>query len=642
MKRSYRVLAGIALVGSVSVAEARELSFQDRVKAQEAIERVYYAHRTGATRPFHEAVPSSRLEEKVVTYLRQSAALRKFWGRSISTEDLEREMARMSASSHMPTRLQEIHEALGYDPLLVAECLARPILADRMARRFYAWDKDLHRETRAEAQELRVDIASLGVDAFDGDPRRVETWIVRAEPGNKAHSNETTAAVRLASEDFARWRSSVPGIVGVPGPVREGRDALVVEVVLEEAPDRVRMASFAVKKRTWDDWWSEVSVGIPYDFVETLSGATDGRSVPAEGNATETMEATDAAPEARYFHTAVWTGTHMLVWGGSNGGVRLNTGGSYDPATDSWTATSTGTNVPSARSSHSAVWTGTAMIVWGGASSVVENTGGVYDPAADTWTPTSTVDAPSARILQTAVWTGSKMIVWGGGAGIYVPLDTGGQYDPETDTWVPTSMEGVPAAREWQVGVWTGSKMIVWGGLDSRLSEIDTGAEYDPIRDRWKQISTRRAPSARYAASAVWTGKEMIVWGGAAERAFKTGARYDPATRIWTRIERTAAPSGRAAHAAVWSGKEMIVWGGDANTKLNTGGRYDPVANTWMPTSTVDAPSARAEHTGIWSGSSMIVWGGANGQGGSFNTGGLYDPDTNTWVPTSTAPAQGE
>ena len=47
------------------------------------------------------------------------------------------------------------------------------------------------------------------------------------------------------------------------------------------------------------------------------------------------------------YHTAVWTGSEMIVWGGVRPGL-LNTGGRYDPGTDSWTATST-TNAPSAR-----------------------------------------------------------------------------------------------------------------------------------------------------------------------------------------------------------------------------------------------------------------------------------------------------
>jgi hypothetical protein len=42
----------------------------------------------------------------------------------------------------------------------------------------------------------------------------------------------------------------------------------------------------------------------------------------------------------------VWTGSEMIVWGGQgNGGIYLNTGGRFNPSTDSWTATTT-TNAP--------------------------------------------------------------------------------------------------------------------------------------------------------------------------------------------------------------------------------------------------------------------------------------------------------
>ena len=87
--------------------------------------------------------------------------------------------------------------------------------------------------------------------------------------------------------------------------------------------------------------------------------------------------------------------------------VVLNTGGRYDPATDSWRPTST-LNAPSVRASHTAVWTGSEMIVWGGGTFPDFNTGGRYDPATDSWRPTSTLNAPSARERHTAVWTGMK------------------------------------------------------------------------------------------------------------------------------------------------------------------------------------------------------------------------------------------
>jgi hypothetical protein len=90
---------------------------------------------------------------------------------------------------------------------------------------------------------------------------------------------------------------------------------------------------------------------------------------------------------------------------------------------DTWTPTTT-TGAPAGRTGHTAVWTESKMIVWGGGA--LNNTGGRYDPTADSWTPTSLINAPSGRSNHTAVWTGSEMIVWGGFGG--GDLNTGGRY----------------------------------------------------------------------------------------------------------------------------------------------------------------------------------------------------------------------
>ena len=105
---------------------------------------------------------------------------------------------------------------------------------------------------------------------------------------------------------------------------------------------------------------------------------------------------------------------------------------------DYWAATSR-TNVPEARGSHTAVWTGSEMIVWGGDGNADLNTGARYNPITDSWTATSTTNAPSVRYSHTAVWTGSEMIVWGGSGGN--PLNTGGRYNPSTDTWTSMSTD---------------------------------------------------------------------------------------------------------------------------------------------------------------------------------------------------------
>ena len=55
----------------------------------------------------------------------------------------------------------------------------------------------------------------------------------------------------------------------------------------------------------------------------------------------------------------------MIVWGGIIVSADTNDGGRYNPASNSWTAVTT-TGAAAARESHTAVWTGSEMIIWGG------------------------------------------------------------------------------------------------------------------------------------------------------------------------------------------------------------------------------------------------------------------------------------
>ena len=48
--------------------------------------------------------------------------------------------------------LQELFEALGNDPFVIAECLARPALADRLITNWYAYDQRIHGELKQLAE----------------------------------------------------------------------------------------------------------------------------------------------------------------------------------------------------------------------------------------------------------------------------------------------------------------------------------------------------------------------------------------------------------------------------------------------------------------------------------------------------------
>jgi N-acetylneuraminic acid mutarotase len=310
------------------------------------------------------------------------------------------------------------------------------------------------------------------------------------------------------------------------------------------------------------------------------------------------------------------------------------------PDRDSWRTLST-TNAPAGRFLHTAVWAGSEMIVWGGSDSQgALGTGGAYDPGSDSWRALSTTNAPERRALHSAVWTGSRMIVWGG-QGVFTPpapnsvdkvLGDGCAYDPASDSWSKISASGPPGSRG-HTAVWTGTRMIVWGGRDAFALTIvaqNTGGVYDPVADLWTTTNTATAPAARVDHTAVWGASGMIVWGGTTGVAapVPSGGRYSVASDTWAATATTGAPSARTRHTAIWTGSEMVVWGGRGATGfLGDGAAYGPAGNAWRALPASFTPSARAEHTAVWTGTSMIVWGGATSPADTYlNSGAILTP----------------
>jgi len=428
-----------------------------------------------------------------------------------------------------------------------------------------------------------------------------------------------------------------------------------VVAVLEQSATRLKVASREWRKQPLAEWWAGVRnqmepSGAAAGGEYKLAAITAAASACANDTWAQTDSfGTNIPPSARISHPAVWTGAEMIVWGGqassglNTGGV-LRTGGRYNPLTDSWTPTNPHT-APISRFVHTAVWTGTEMIVWGGGTLVgsqlvLLDTGGRYNPLTDSWIATSTTNAPTARVQHSAVWTGTEMIVWSGISPGVLNI-TGGRYNPLTDSWTATSATNAPAGRIGHTAVWTGAEMIIWGGYDpGPVTVLNTGGCYNPMTDSWTATSPANAPAARYIHTAVWTGAEMIVWGGFAfadpvNIAFNDGRRYNPLTDSWTATSLVNAPAARLLHTAVWTGAEMIVWGGGADGNFNSGGRYNPTTDSWSATSAANAPAARGFHSAVWTGAEMIVWGGAVDNSTYFNSGGRYNPVSDSWSATS-------
>jgi uncharacterized repeat protein (TIGR01451 family) len=553
----------------------------------------------------------------------------------------------MAANTKNPALLRDVFSALGNDPDLVAECYVRPRLAERLIRKSYAMDPEIHRRLRETAEMELLAAASIG-ELVSGTPTIQRHRIVKNDGTRLASSlaargqheihvspSEWDAIVqRLAAQigpsDPSAMVESADAVLSRaiahgPSPLLEDTDSFRAVQIMDIQDGVLDMAVAIWPKRPFDDWLSETSRNLQPGIPEGSTYRMPKLSV-SERCVNDMWTPTDevSAPDGRSAHAVVWTGTEMIIWGGYSAGG-LDSGARYDPAADTWAATSM-TGVPVARYNHTALWTGTEMIVWGGYDGAPDyyNSGGRYNPATDTWNATALSGAPSARERHTAVWTGTEMIVWGGWGGPG-PTSSGGRYDPATNSWAATTYSNAPLPRHLHVAVWTGTEMIVFGGYVGYVT--NTGGRYNPTTDAWSVLSTSGAPSVRAYFDAVWTGSEMVVWGGTDFSTYTdSGGRFDPSSGTWAATNPTGAPSGRQSHRLAWTGEEMIVWGGhDGTTQIAAGGRYDPGADSWTTTTTTGEPTARDGYGAIWTGAGeqLIVWGGYDGTD-RLHSGGAY------------------
>lgn len=315
------------------------------------------------------------------------------------------------------------------------------------------------------------------------------------------------------------------------------------------------------------------------------------------------------------------------------------------------------------RLGHSAVWTGTEMIVWGADPSSVRSDGAAYDPASDTWRVLATAPI-DGRYLQVAAWTGTEMLVWGGLDQAGSGLGDGAAYDPATDRWRRLPVAPLVGTGS-QAAVWARGQWIVVDGVPTGVGPLRLGvAAYRPDTDRWSALPGLELPTAT-AISLTSTGEEIVLLA----TAFDAPARGfllrlgepDPA---WRPIVDPPLVSLSPRGTELWTGTEILVrayvqgggdrivaydpnldrWraatsppaglGGGPNTWTGTLAIfgplmvYDPGRDGWL-TLPRSGAEIRESATQTWTGDRLILWGGLQGPSSPPPPGGL------AFVPTA-------
>lgn len=330
--------------------------------------------------------------------------------------------------------------------------------------------------------------------------------------------------------------------------------------------------------------------------------------------------------DGRAFHSAVWTGSEVIVWGGQDNEQRaLGTGLRIDPERGTVRALSAN-GAPEPRFRHFAAWTGKEMVVWGGVRTAESDTdmgepaegGGLYDPERDSWRPISAEQGPGPRLCASVAWTGAELFVWGGlaqDADGRIAYWDGALYDPERDVWRPITLEPSPEGNCDTQTIAMGGRVLVMGGTIAAHEPASSGgAIYDTEADEWSPLEEGYGHFGFPGAPQGWTGTEAV----SCYQTMECHA-FSPERMAWRMLDSDGQPGLRVWSGYTFGADELQIFGGADQPgdlqAVGDGAVYDFSADAWRPMPTECAPPPRYNHTLTWTPSGSLVWGGRSAGG---------------------------
>jgi len=312
----------------------------------------------------------------------------------------------------------------------------------------------------------------------------------------------------------------------------------------------------------------------------------------------------------------------VFIWGGSDvNNVALDTGAIYAPATDTWTTVSKAAGMPSPRTFATCVWTGSVVVVYGGTdggmAQMALNSGSIYDPKSGSWT--ALPKAPSARSQPLGYWDGNRVLFWGGNNGAQNNAVAGADRFNLT-SWGAAAGMGDPGAVLAPASAFDGSVLYLQGGVVGGYRQ-DRVSSYTGGADKWATLS--KSLSARSSAFGIWDGSRFVVWGGNDGFNLHNDGKYMTGS-TWTTMNTTDAPSARmlAVRRSGWAfevrpGVSAILGGQISlqNTALlsSSGATYDAEANQWQPIGDWTSGEDHEYGAGVWTGQEFVLWSGRSG-----------------------------
>src|SRR6185503_11209681 len=108
-----------------------------------------------------------------------------------------------------PDVLADLFAALGGDPFLVAECLARPVLADRLVRNWYAHDDRFHGLQKEDAEQAYSLVKTAAQMKNAGGTYSEITWERDDDPAVEQGIRADHGAMLLDSDQWLHLQQTL-------------------------------------------------------------------------------------------------------------------------------------------------------------------------------------------------------------------------------------------------------------------------------------------------------------------------------------------------------------------------------------------------------------------------------------------------
>ncbi|MCC7211829.1 MAG: hypothetical protein IT451_08240, partial [Candidatus Brocadia sp.] len=186
----------------------------------------------------------------------------------------------MAETTRNPEMLRELWFALGNDPQLVADVLARQTLVERLIHDWYAFDERFHGRLKKRIMRKMGQLGGTAdMKGIGGEYREVE-WRKGSGKGGSPSSGDAgknsedngkvnrSGDVLKLSED--EWQDAIGRLAKTFGvekekiPLRrvselqEDEERFYVMEVLRKGKDRLKVAVVEWRKVGFDAWWSRV------------------------------------------------------------------------------------------------------------------------------------------------------------------------------------------------------------------------------------------------------------------------------------------------------------------------------------------------------------------------------------------------